>query len=176
MGKLRMIPAARTSLVTLVALAAALVLAACGATDGQPAASEEPGPPVDADQPEPVPGQEPDMNECALIYAELAEAEAEYAEALTALMSGEETHVDATVAGLHAMTDAAPPEFRDDFATVADLLGDYLTAAVARDQFDLGAEPTEEQLEEIAELDATLDEAALSQAQANIDTYFTENC
>ncbi len=178
----------RSSATSAVVLALALLLAACGGIDlgigseepDEPAVEDvEPAPEPD-ESPDPAAAEEPDgftgdEDMCAALYPELAAAQSAYLDVAGDMMASGEFDYAQAAAGLRAAAEVAPPEIRDDFLTMAEVLGPFYEVLGTIDM-QPGEQPDPAELQRLMAAMQELDQDALERASSNIEAYFNEHC
>jgi hypothetical protein len=113
--------------------------------------------------------------DCIALLTEFSRAQAGYAEAAGAAMSGGASDVEAVADTFAALAEAAPAEIRNDFEVMAEQLGSYFRG-IAEIGMELGDTPTQAQMEQLGRLAEQLDQGALEAASERIEAYFEAAC
>jgi hypothetical protein len=148
----------------LVALiAAGSMLAACGGDDDDSSADAD----VDAD----IGASANVSDECI----DASRAMAAASSGVSSAFAGGSDDLDDSVKQLSRFADDAPDEIKADMKVVAKAYGEFATAIVDAD-FEAGKTPSPEQMAELQEIAASLDEDDFKDAADHVQDWLAEHC
>ena len=89
--------------------------------------------------------------------------------------AGTNDDLDATAKAYKAFADNAPDELKDDFETLAGVIGEYASAIGDLD-LKAGETPSPSQIAKLVALSRSFNSADVQEASAAISSWTTENC